>query len=895
MKKPRKIILLILAAAVIVTVGLFESFNLLAAKHLDQVKQELQKVLGQDVSFDRLEVNLLGRPGFAAKEFRIADDSRFAATPAVRARELVLGVSLWNLLWWRRLVITSLTFNEPDFQIITDETGLLNLTALVNRKTELRKFPRLRPPGPSAAPERQQFAVSFAIDEVRIRQGRVDYVDRSVKQPAELHIDDVTMSVRGFEIDKATEIQIAASLTEGLGQDVRIDGRFMPAEENHSWVQRGVDLSLQFDSLHVPVVARAIAVLRDKFPSELDVTGPMALQARVRGTPEHPRLENVTLKVPLFGSSEYNAIINGSVHFTERRSWEEAKLEGRAQVEQLPLARLRSVKAFARILPPELISEGTIDIYSRFEGAWQNLRLGALVRADAADLRYKGWFQKPPDAPAAIRARISRAKQRLRFHDSELLLGGNKMLFSGSIDQGLAPLLQLKLRNQDGSVPAWGRFFTAPMFDLPAGKVDLDVTLAKSLAPADRDWSLTGRLKLTDAVLKPKAGGRRLDNLRAEIAFAGKQARVEDARFRLGSSIIVFDGTAANMLEPRLLGTLRSPDLLLADLPVLGGGPPVRLKNVSGAGEFFFENDQWTLTASVTSPAGDLNQLPFRDLRADIALSTAGLRFKNLWARTLNGELRSEGRWATAAGNGFRLEFFSGIDSVDMRALLAQLFPPLKDRFEGRLNGQGWFEATNSDQSGIKDALKGSGEVAVQQGTIKDFNLISQLLLKGSGTTVSAASTARLSAGLAALASRPDTPFESLTGNFNIDQRRVFSENLVFTTPDYTISAAGSIGFDRSTQWNGLLVLSPELTQGVQRDYRIIRYLLDRRGRLAIAFNVDGKIPNLSVRLENRALAQALRSGKSQKDGPSDGQDPDAATGDKNWLPDRLERFLRGG
>jgi hypothetical protein len=81
----------------------------------------------------------------------------------------------------------------------------------------------------------------------------------------------------------------------------------------------------------------------------------------------------------------------------------------------------------------------------------------------------------------------------------------------------------------------------------------------------------------------------------------------------------------------------------------------------------------------------------------------------------------------------------------------------------------------------------------------------------------------------------------------------------------------------------------------VQRDYRIIRYLLDRRGRLAIAFNVDGKIPNLSVRLENRALAQALRSGKSQKDGPSDGQDPDAATGDKNWLPDRLERFLRGG
>ena len=41
--------------------------------------------------------------------------------PSLRARELVLGVSLWNLLC-RRLVITSLTFDEPEFQIITDET-----------------------------------------------------------------------------------------------------------------------------------------------------------------------------------------------------------------------------------------------------------------------------------------------------------------------------------------------------------------------------------------------------------------------------------------------------------------------------------------------------------------------------------------------------------------------------------------------------------------------------------------------------------------------------------------------------------------------------------------------------------------------------------------------------
>ena len=882
-----------LAAVVIVTAGLLDSFNLLAARHRDQVRHELQKVLGQDVTFDRLEINLFGRPGFAAKEFRIADDARFAATPVVQTRELVFGVSLWNLLW-RRVVITSLTFHEPDLQVITDEAGLLNLTALINRKAELRRFPRLRPPASSGPAERRQFPVSFAIEEVRIKSGRVDYVDRSVKPAAELRIRNISMSVRGFELDEPTRIHIDASLAEGLGQDVRIDGRLTPPEENRSWLQRAIDLNVQFDSLHVPVVARAIAALRDKIPAELDVTGPMALQVRMRGTPERPRLENVTLEIPLFGSSEYNAIVNGDVYFTERRTWEDAEIKGKATVEPLPLARLSRVKAFAQLLPVGLISEGNLGLYSRFEGTWQDLRLGVLVRAQAAELRYKDWFHKPANAPAAIRARISRAKQVLRFHDSELVLGDNRLNFSGAIDRGPTPRLHLRLRNQSGWVPGWARFFTTPQLEAQAGNVEMDLTLAASLVPADGDWSLDGRLNLADAVFKHKPGDRRIDKVGGQIAFSGKRARFKNASFRLGSSTLFFDGEAANWLEPRWLGTIRSPDLLLSDLPVINMKSPVRLKNTDGAGAFHFDDRGWRLTASVTSPEGHLNELPFQDLRANIEFSPSGLTFKDLEARTFSGRLRSEGHWTAAASNGSPLEFSSQVDKVEMREILARLFPPFRNRFEGRLDGHGSFQVNDSDTN-TKGFLKGLGEVSIQQGAIKDFNLISQLLLKGSGATISAASTARLSMGLAALASRPDTPFESLKADFTVEEKRVSSQNLVFITPDYTITAAGWVGFDRTAQWNGSLVLSPRLTQEVQRDYRIIRYLLDRRGRLAISFRADGKMPNLAVRLDNRALAQALRSGKAQTDGGADRERGDSSRDEKNWLPDALERLLRGG
>jgi uncharacterized protein involved in outer membrane biogenesis len=282
-----------------------------------------------------------------------------------------------------------------------------------------------------------------------------------------------------------------------------------------------------------------------------------------------------------------------------------------------------------------------------------------------------------------------------------------------------------------------------------------------------------------------------------------------------------------------------------------------------------------------------------RDLRADIALAPAGLTFKNLRARILNGQLRSDGFWPATTEHERHLKFSSQVDAIDLRALFAQIFPPLKDRIEGQLNGQGQFELDGLEGPSARAGLKGSGEASLQRGAIKNFNLVSQLLMKGSGSAVSAAAMSRLPPGFAALFNRPDTPIESLKVNFTVEEKRVFTDDLVITTPDYSVTGAGWIGFDRSVLWNGLIVLSPQLTQEVQRDYRMIRYLLDRRGRLAIPFRIDGRIPNVNVRLENRALAQALRTGSGQKGSGADSQGSEGNKEGKNWLPDALERFLK--
>ena len=161
MKTPRKLFAAVAVVIIIAGVGLARTIDYILGQNRDQVRQELQKIIGKDVSFAGLEAVWWGRPGFVVSEFRILDDSHFAATPLISAKELTLGISLWDLLF-QRLVITQLTFIAPELQIIINETGALNLASLLERKNELRRFPTLRAverrPCTAAAPRQRRAA-----------------------------------------------------------------------------------------------------------------------------------------------------------------------------------------------------------------------------------------------------------------------------------------------------------------------------------------------------------------------------------------------------------------------------------------------------------------------------------------------------------------------------------------------------------------------------------------------------------------------------------------------------------------------------------------------------------------------------------------------------------------
>jgi hypothetical protein len=885
----RNRILLLLLVCAIALFGLIQAFNVLANKNLDQVHQELQKILGKEIHFEKLEASFFGGIGFSAKEFSVADHPRFAATPFVRARELFLGVSLWNL-FRGRAVIDSLTFKDPEIQIITDESGLMNIFEFAKGRNEPRPSSRSR-----GTARKERPGVSLLIAKLRLRNGRIEYIDRSIKEPAEMRVRNVEMDVDGLDLKGRTRFKFAAAITEGLRHDVRIEGEWGPISRDLNWTQQPVNFDIQFDSLPVPVIARAIAFFRDKIPRELDVVGPLSLRAKLTGTLQEPRITGITLNVPLFGAPDYNAILEGTVAFSKSRIWEDAQIEGKLVVKPVSFAQLRNIKFLQQNLPANLATEGKISMHSRFEGTWRDLRIGALIDADGSELRYRDWLRKPAKTRARLRAGISRRKNSFVLHESELSFGSSKMTVSGFTEETPQTRWQLRLRGQSLPVATLSRLFSPLPISGTRGVADWDIAINRNLSTNGQGWDLQGKVKFTDAEFKHKKTGRIIEKLNADISFLGDKAQVENAFFRLGSSTIALAVTAPFLAEFSASYRLRSAKLDLTDLPELSFGEAGRLKEVTASGELRMQNGLPVIKGSVTSPDGILQGTSYENLRAEVAWSPSGLSVNNLSLRAFNGALRANGYWAYGGEDFQRFEWASQMESMNLRDILAQKLPQLRDRIDGQLNLRGQLDTTAHKNATLRENLKGSGDVVIRGGALRNFNLIAEIFRKGGGASTPTRLSTRLSEILADLLARRDVLFDTLRANFTVDQQRIRSANLLLSTPDYEVAAAGWIAFDRTTRWNGLLVLSPRLSQEFLRDNRMVRYLMDRRERLTIPFRIEGTMPNIKARPDTRTIAQAIRRGsvprapepplvREPRQEPNERREP---------LPEALEQLLR--
>ncbi|MBI4523040.1 MAG: AsmA family protein [Deltaproteobacteria bacterium] len=847
----------VLAAILIASAAGFLTFvfslNNLIDKNRDAIREEIQQYLGRAVGFDELRLNLRGGLGLSATGLRIAEDTRFAATPIVQARELKMLVR-WFPILQGKIEISSLVLDAPEIQIIRNEAGMLNTSALkIIRKVES--------PGVSA-PERRQ-KPKFSISAVQVTNGKVDFIDRSAKEPVEIQARNVRLSLSGLSSARESNLKFSAGLFEGPGQRLVVEGKVGPFQKNLDWTEHPVDVHVRLDSLLLPQLTRAVPPLRNRFPLYIGMRGAVTAQARVSGTVAQPRISELALSGSLFDSAAENVAFAGELDLSKSRLWSDGQVKGKITIDGLNLAELREIPFLKQALPADLIMEGPLKLAGEIEGRLDDWRMNSRINAEENTIQLGTWLKKPKGTPAQLDLRLGRQKNRVVVEESILAVRKTKIKFSGVVEAAPDPHLLVRVRSDATDLSGWATLLPSLAGYRVGGMIRLDLSILKRFGLREKDLEIRGALRVDNSQAKERGSGRGIEGITARIFFTGKEARAEDLSFRLGGSDLNVEARMPDLAQNKLQYSLRSSRLNLADLNGLVGQKSDELKTLTSTGEVEITSGKPVLRGNLFSSEGVLQEIPYRNLKGEIVWSEGRVSFKNVSLQALSGTLRANGAWQLDA-KAQRVSLDSSIDAVDLKEFLSQRFPSFKDHIEGTLHLTSRLRGEGSGSAELRENIKGEGAAQIRGGSLKNFNLPERLvsgLSRLPGTTKLPVSR---SPRFISLLERSDTPFDVLAASFILEQGRVRTRNLSLSTPEYSISGEGWIGMDQTMKLNGWLFTSPQLTQDLVHENGNLRYLMDRHGKLAIPFRLEGSFSHLQLKPDLQGLLSAMQRGFRQ-------------------------------
>jgi len=881
-QKSRKALAFFFLAFVLVVGLLIVSLNTLVDRNREGIREEIQKALGRAISFDKVHLDLWSGLGLIAKNLRIADDPRFAATPLIQTKEVKMQVR-WLPLLLGNIEIKKFILLEPEIQIIKNEKGKFNLFALGAPK----KPPR-GTQGPRVTEEKPP--VGFSVSGVEVRQGKIHYVDRSSKEPVEIRLHNLDLDLNALALTQTAKIKLKANLMDGNTQNITLEGWVGPLTSVKEWTEYHLDLQMSIDSLLVPQLTSAVPFLNDIIPSYLDISGPLTIKTKVLGTVRQPHITGLTLEGAVFGSSTNNLQLTADVDLSNGDSNHDTKIKGKLILEPVTLERLKKIPLLEGFLPTQLTSQGPLSIVSEVEGTLQDFKVNTLITADDSEIKYGAWFKKPKGVPAKMQVRVARKNNQLTLDPSNLSIHNLNVNFAGSLEESPERLLRLRIRTDAVDLAGWEKLlFPGSSYDL-GGELGFNLSIKKMFSPQGNDLDVRGFLTLDDLRVSDKKSGRRMEKIIAQIIFKGEEVEVKKLQLRLGSSDFTIEGILDNFTNPTLRYRILSPKINLVDLTDLPEYKSDWMKDFTSQGEFQIKNGAPSVDAEISLGEGLLQELSYQNLNGVIEWRPDNLGVKDLTFQALGGSFKGSGTWERGNGQYPNFTFTPHIRGMDLKELLSHVSPEFGDGVQGSLNLEAKLEGSGNSWESVKRTLKGQGHAEIIKGALKDLNLVKRVLtrvtgLPGIGTLISS----NLSPRYARIFERRDTPFDTLEATFTVNKGRIVSKDLLMATPDYLIQAKGWVGLESSMRWNATLALSTPLTKELMQKHKNVRYLVDSQGRLGVPFRLAGNLPRVQTKPDIKRLAELIHRGLLQKGGA---ETMGGKKSDHNWIRKGLEQLL---
>ncbi|MBI2094610.1 MAG: DUF748 domain-containing protein [Candidatus Omnitrophica bacterium] len=391
---------------------------------------------------------------------------------------------------------------------------------------------------------------------------------------------------------------------------------------------------------------------------------------------------------------------------------------------------------------------------------------------------------------------------------------------------------EIRLRDESGS-PArevvlshLDAVFKNPRLDDP---FDFDLRLA--VFGQSQNLSAHGRITVSGS-----DGGLRLQDFRLRADFAKIDAGL------LAECLPAFEKMGLDRAEGIL--SVDSKELFLGERRVTGERTKIRIAK----GALYFKRFKNPVEA--IEAEGEVMQDTFTLSRLD--------------ARIGHGTLAASAQTTGMEGNPstafeLRAEGLSLVSFLPARSAEAP-------RFEGELSvslkgaGEGW------DAAEFSRTLAGGGELALERGTLVNFNLLREVLgrlsaVPGFGEEL----MGRLPPVYQERMAVAHTTFAPIRTFFKVGDGGIYFDSLQAATEDFAIGIGGRLGMDGVVNAQSVIRTQPQLSAAVCQAAPEAQYFLGPQGQLEVPAKIDGTLNHLRILPDTRAIITNIAVTRGQE------------------------------
>lgn len=433
--------------------------------------------------------------------------------------------------------------------------------------------------------------------------------------------------------------------------------------------------------------------------------------------------------------------------------------------------------------------------------------------------------------------------------------------------------------------------------------------LAKNRGGGLSRWSPAGRITASGKGKRPSSSAADAWNVSLDlgnVAFRLPEEKVEmadlDGHAEITSKTVefhplagLFNGQRFSLRGTVSMGTspvgqvsLRMPYLDFDALfpPGEDGGKAKESKQASPAGKEG-EKTEFSARGDLTIDAGKIRGLEFKELTWNGRYVDRTLFLDSLRARMYGGE-------ATVAGRiGFKPPSPDFRVKVTVKNLPVEEILSRKTSLKNFLTGAASLTADLGggarDFDDFSRTASGAGSFRVAGGKIKGVDLLGVAAgLSGLAGTLSPAKPAPGGGGAM------ETQFSDLAADFRIEAGKIRTDNLRIVSEKMGLDGKAALGFDRSFDFRGTLVLPKGLSdraRGVEG-----KFLTGSSGRVEIPLVMSGPVTTPAISIDGEALGRGIAGGAIRKllDRPKESAPSPGTESSKPPAPPEQEKPLKG-